>query len=67
MDTEISVKFLLDTPIETLTRPQRETAMSSLVLNLAGGKKSRVVGVEHLDSVLSLMIKLMSRPTFYDV
>ncbi|KAK4239993.1 nucleolar pre-ribosomal-associated protein 2 [Achaetomium macrosporum] len=66
IDAKLAVQFLLDTPIETLTRTQREAAMKSLVSKLSGGKKSRVIGVEHLNLALSLMVKLMSRPTFYE-
>jgi nucleolar pre-ribosomal-associated protein 2 len=66
--TKLAVQFLLHVPIETLTRSQRETAMKALVscfskdLNKVEGH-----GPDYWKPALSLMVKLMGRPTFYEV
>jgi len=66
--TRVAVRFLLDVPVEVLSRPQREAAMKALVSYLpAESDKAEAVGTEYWKSVLSLMVKLMGRPTFYEV
>jgi len=66
--TKIAIQFLLDTPIETLSRPQREAIMKALVAHLPEeSDKVKTIGPEYWRPVLSLMVKLMSRPTFYEV
>ena len=66
--TKIAVQFLLETPIEILSRPQRETIMKALVAHLPEeSDKVKTTGPEYWRPVLSLMIKLMNRPTFYEV
>ncbi|KAL2145140.1 hypothetical protein VTI28DRAFT_7890 [Corynascus sepedonium] len=65
--TRVAVRFLLDVPVEVLSRPQREAAMKALVSYLpAESDKAEAVGTEYWKSVLSLMVKLMGRPTFYE-
>ena len=66
--TKIAIRFLLDVPPEVLSRTQREAAMKSLVSHLpADSDKVEAVATEYWKLVLSLMIKLMGRPTFYEV
>lgn len=66
--TKIAIQFLLDVPPEALSRGQREAAMKSLVAHLPGDSdKAESIGTEYWKPVLSLMIKLMERPTFYEV
>lgn len=66
--TKVAVQFLLDVPSEALSRSQREAVMKALVSHLPGDSdKSEAIGAEDWKSVLSLMIKLMGRPTFYEV
>ncbi|KAL2137354.1 hypothetical protein VTI74DRAFT_3294 [Chaetomium olivicolor] len=65
--TKIAVQFLLDIPAEVLSRAQREAAMKALVAHLPqDSDKAEAIGTEYWKSVLSLMVKLMSRPTFYE-
>jgi hypothetical protein len=66
--TKVAIQSLLDMPIEVFDRNHREAAMKSLVAGLPGeSDKAEAVGVEYWRSVLALMIKLMERPTFYEV
>jgi nucleolar pre-ribosomal-associated protein 2 len=66
--TKTAVQFLLDLPVEVLSRSQREAAMKLLVSHLPGeSDKAEAIGLEYWMSVLGLMIKLMGRPTFYEV
>ncbi len=68
LQTRIAVRFLLDVPPETLSRSQREAAMKSLISHLPGDSdKAEPIGTEYWRPVLSLMVKLMGRPTFYEV
>ncbi|KAL1836372.1 hypothetical protein VTJ49DRAFT_5236 [Mycothermus thermophilus] len=63
----IAMKFLLDVPDEVLSRAQREAAMRSLVSHLPREIDAEyALDVQTWRLVLSLMIKLMSRPTFYE-
>ncbi|KAK3379316.1 Urb2/Npa2 family-domain-containing protein [Lasiosphaeria ovina] len=65
--TRAAVQFLLDVPMDALSRSQREDIMKRLVLPLCRNPdKPEKAGVEFWKPVLSLMVKLMSRPTFYD-
>ncbi|KAJ4304062.1 hypothetical protein N0V88_001671 [Collariella sp. IMI 366227] len=65
--TKIAIQFLSDVPSEVLSRTQREAAMKALVSHLPkDSDKAEAIGTEHWKSVLSLMVKLMSRPTFYE-
>ncbi|CCC12259.1 unnamed protein product [Sordaria macrospora k-hell] len=62
-----AIQLLLEVPTEALTRQQRESAMKRLVSQ----SKKVVDKPKHVDAqywslVLSLMTKLMSRPTFYE-
>ncbi len=42
--------------------------MKSLISHLPGGSdKAEAIGTEYWRPVLSLMVKLMGRPTFYEV
>jgi nucleolar pre-ribosomal-associated protein 2 len=66
--TKVAVQFLLGVPIEVLSRTQREAVMKALVSHLPGDSdKVDAIGTEFWRPVLSLMIKLMGRPTFYEV
>ena len=66
--TRIAMEFLLGVPNEVLSRTQREAAMRSLVTHLPrDSDKVEAVGPEYWRSALSLMVKLMGRPTFYEV
>ena len=66
--TNIAIRFLLDVPDDVLSRAQREAAMKSLVSHLPGdAAKADAVGAEYWQLVLSLMVKLMGKPTFYEV
>ncbi len=66
--TRIAVRFLLDIPPEALSRSQREAAMKSLISHLPGDSdKAEAIGTDYWKLVLSLMVKLMGRPTFYEV
>ena len=68
LQTRIAVRFLLDVPFETLSRSQREGAMKSLTSHLPGDSdKAEAIGAGYWRPVLSLMVKLMGRPTFYEV
>ncbi|GAB1320138.1 Urb2/Npa2 family-domain-containing protein [Madurella fahalii] len=65
--TKVAIQFLLDVPAEALSRTQREAAMKSLVSHLPGDSdKPENIGPEYWKPVLSLMVKLMRRPTFYE-
>jgi len=67
-----AVIFLLDMPIEAINRPQRETAMKRLV-SLFRKSRGQSIGKpspgekQGWQSILSLMVKLMEMPTFYEV
>ena len=66
--TSIAIQFLLNVPDEVLSRTQRETAMKSLVSHLpSDSDKAEAIGTEYWKLVLSLMVKLMGRSTFYEV
>jgi nucleolar pre-ribosomal-associated protein 2 len=66
--TSIAIQFLLNVPDEVLSRTQRETAMKSLVSHLPSeSDKAEAIGTEYWKLVLSLMVKLMGRSTFYEV
>ncbi|KAL2270409.1 hypothetical protein VTJ83DRAFT_2593 [Remersonia thermophila] len=62
----IAVQFLLDVPDEVLSRAQREAAMKSLVSRLPKESDADALDAQTWRLVLSLMIKLMNRPTFYE-
>ncbi|KAL2164101.1 hypothetical protein VTH06DRAFT_3315 [Thermothelomyces fergusii] len=65
--TKVAIQFFLGIPIEILNRTQREAAMKALVSHLPGeSDKAEAIGTEYWKPVLSLMIKLMGRPTFYE-
>ncbi|KAH6850119.1 Urb2/Npa2 family-domain-containing protein [Chaetomium sp. MPI-CAGE-AT-0009] len=65
--TKIAIQFLLGVPIEVLSRTQREAAMKALVSHLPGDSdKPDAIGTEYWRPVLSLMVKLMGKPTFYE-
>ncbi|KAK4106118.1 hypothetical protein N658DRAFT_460365 [Parathielavia hyrcaniae] len=65
--TIAALRFLLAAPAEVLSRTQREAAMGSLVSHLPGGSDNpHSDSIEHWTAVLSLMVKLMGRPTFYE-
>lgn len=58
-----AIHILLDLPPETLSREQREKIMPSL-LHLVDFQEG--MDVELMTSLMSLMIKVMKRPTFYE-
>ncbi|KXX74992.1 Nucleolar pre-ribosomal-associated protein 2 [Madurella mycetomatis] len=65
--TKVAIQFLLDVPTEVLSRTQREAAMKSLVSHLPGDSDKPVnIAPEYWKPALSLMIKLMEKPTFYE-
>ncbi|KAK4174127.1 Urb2/Npa2 family-domain-containing protein [Triangularia setosa] len=65
--TKDPVLFLLNAPMETLSRSQREAAMKTLISHLPQApKKEATLGAEYWKPMLYLMIKLMEEPTFYD-
>jgi nucleolar pre-ribosomal-associated protein 2 len=65
---KVAMRFLLDVPDEAMSRAQREAAMKLLVSQLLGqDSKGDGLDGDTWRLVLSLMIKLMSRPTFYEV
>ncbi|KAL2188295.1 hypothetical protein L209DRAFT_751145 [Thermothelomyces heterothallicus CBS 203.75] len=65
--TKVAVQCLLGVPIEILSRTQREAAMKALVSHLPReSDKAEAIGAEYWKPVLSLMVKLMGRPTFYE-
>lgn len=59
-----AIRILLDLPSGTLSREQRERVLPSL-LHLANLQEDDV-DVETTSSLISLMIKVMKRPTFYE-
>lgn len=66
--TKVAIQFLLGVPVEILSRTQREAAMKALVSHLPKeSDKAEAIGTEYWKPVLSLMVKLMGRPTFYEV
>lgn len=66
--TNIAIQFLLDVPVEAMSRSQREAAMKSLVSHLPrDSDKAVAIGADQWKLILSLMVKLMGRPTFYEV
>jgi nucleolar pre-ribosomal-associated protein 2 len=60
--TRSAIDFLLDVPSECLDRSQREAIMKSLV-----PYTSDRVNAGCWLATLSLMVKVMGRPTFYEV
>lgn len=58
-----AIHILLDLPAETLSREQREKILPSL-LRLIDFQEG--MDVESTTSLMSLMIKIMRRPTFYE-
>ncbi|KAK4123227.1 hypothetical protein N657DRAFT_672237 [Parathielavia appendiculata] len=65
--TKTAIQVLLGVPTEVLSRTQREAAMKSLVSHLPGeSDKPDAIAPDYWMSVLSLMVKLMRRPTFYE-
>ncbi|KAK4194263.1 Urb2/Npa2 family-domain-containing protein [Triangularia verruculosa] len=65
--TKDAVLSLLDAPMETLSRSQREATMKTLISHLPqASTNGSGLGVEYWKPVLSLMIKLMEEPTFYE-
>ncbi len=66
--TTVALQFLLDIPFEAISRTQREAAMKSLISHLpSDSDKAKSASADYWKLVLSLMVKLMSRPTFYEV
>lgn len=64
----MAIQSLLDTPRETLGRPRREQIMKRLVSQLPWEQsKKEEPRPDYWRRVLSLMVKLMDTPTFYDV
>lgn len=62
-----AVQLLLEVPMEAITRQQRESAMNKLVSQAKKVvDKPKHVDTQYWSLVLSLMTKLMSKPTFYD-
>ena len=63
------IEYLLITPTETITREHREQIMSILLRKLDGlGSKLALANGEDDDKrIISLMVKLMKKPTFYPV
>ncbi|KAK4650494.1 hypothetical protein QC762_707930 [Podospora pseudocomata] len=65
--TKDAVLFLLNAPMETLSRSQREATMKTLISHVPQtSNKAGPLGVDYWEPVLSLMVKLMNEPTFYD-
>lgn len=66
--TRIGIQYLLQTPTEAIDRAQRENIMKRLVGQLlAKTNKTEPIGMAHWRPTLSLMVKVMEKPTFYDV
>lgn len=67
-DTPIDAEVLLCVPLEAISREHREKLMSCLVsfIHVAteGAETSKI---EDLEPIISLMVKLMRKPTFYTV
>ncbi|KAK3950907.1 Urb2/Npa2 family-domain-containing protein [Pseudoneurospora amorphoporcata] len=62
-----AIQLLLEVPMEAITRHQRESAMRRLVSQAKKVvDKPKHVDAQYWSLVLSLMTKLMSRPTFYE-
>ncbi|KAK3401129.1 Urb2/Npa2 family-domain-containing protein [Sordaria brevicollis] len=62
-----AIQLLLEVPTEAITRQQRESAMKRLVSQAKKVvDKPKHVDAQYWSLVLSLMTKLMSKPTFYE-
>ncbi|KAK4143832.1 nucleolar pre-ribosomal-associated protein 2 [Dichotomopilus funicola] len=67
LGTMVAIHFLLRVPIEIFNRNQREAVMKALVSQLPGdAEKVKDGESEYWTPALSLMVKLMERPTFYE-
>ncbi|KAK1828412.1 nucleolar pre-ribosomal-associated protein 2 [Podospora conica] len=65
--TKIGIQYLLSTPTEAIDRPQREDIMKRLVGQLpTRTNKTEPIGMAYWRPALSLMVKVMEKPTFYD-
>ena len=64
--SQSAILLLLDIPIELILRERRETLFKALVGKSRRDKKHELP-VGCWKTVLSLMVKLMGRPTFYEV
>ena len=58
-----AVTLLLKVPMDAISREQRESIVGSLFKNLP----KKTIHSSDLKPILSLMIKLMAKPTFYQV
>ena len=68
LQTMMGIRYLLHTPSAAIDRPQRENTMKRLVSQLpTRTNKAEPVGMAHWRPALSLMAKLMEKPTFYEV
>ncbi|KAK3692668.1 Urb2/Npa2 family-domain-containing protein [Podospora appendiculata] len=64
--TRVAVQFLLDVPADIMARQQREATMERLILQLPQNPDvPESIGTGYWQPVLSLMVKLMEKPTFY--
>ncbi|KAK3505171.1 Urb2/Npa2 family-domain-containing protein [Neurospora crassa] len=62
-----AIQLLLEVPMEALTRQQRESTMKRLISQAKKVvDKPKHVDAQYWSLVLSLMTKLMSKPTFYE-
>jgi nucleolar pre-ribosomal-associated protein 2 len=62
------VQFLLEIPKELLSRSQREVVMMSLSPHiLRTPDVMQFIGSDYWRQIVSLMVKLMGMPTFYEV
>lgn len=67
-ETRIGIQYLLETPTEAIDRTQREEIMKRLVGQLpTRTNKAEPIGMAYWRPALSLMVKVMEKPTFYDV
>ncbi|KAK3333475.1 Urb2/Npa2 family-domain-containing protein [Cercophora scortea] len=64
--TRVAVQFLRNVPAEVMARQQREATMERLILQLPQNSDvPESIGTGYWQPVLSLMVKLMEKPTFY--
>lgn len=66
---KIAMRALLDLPLDAYSRDQRETVMRTLYSQMSkmGKKAASAMAPSDWKLVLSLMVKVMRKPTFYKV
>lgn len=60
-----AVGYLLAMPIEAIPRERRESIMKDLIRRGPGSKSDVSIDISDMNRTISLMVKLMRRPTFY--